>query len=470
MSIAGKIIDNKPLAAARKTLSLRPGVLISLVLVILAAIAALVLVQGMDWQNADVEHSHDVRNQARELTAALSEAQASERAYVLTGDEVYIEPYRRATAAVETRLATLTALTRDSTAQSAQVASIAGASQLALAELERTLELVRNGRAVEARTLVQLGPQVQLLGNLRRSLEEFINQESQTLFTQNQRVDVWRRWLVGAIVCSLAAAVLLAYVLFSRTQQQVSALAQTRSALQTENEVLDARVRERTQELEEARQHAENERQRVEALLQDASHRIGNSLATVSSLLGLQLLRSNSDDVRLALESARSRVHAIAAAHRRLRLGHDMETASTDDFLQAVLEDLASTISSADNIALSGNIAPIVISARDATTLGILLSELVTNAIKHAFPERSGGVIEVELGRLDGVPTLTVSDDGHGPSSSANPGEGGLGSVIIKQLASQFGGTPSYEARPEGGLKVCIPLPGLDGKKTSRTN
>jgi two-component sensor histidine kinase/CHASE3 domain sensor protein len=470
MSIASKIIDNEPLAAARKTLSLRPGVLISLVLVILAAIAALVLVQGMDWQNADVEHSHDVRNQARELTAALSEAQASERAYVLTGDEVYIEPYRRATAAVETRLATLTALTRDSTAQSAQVASIAGASQLALAELERTLELVRNGRAVEARTLVQSGPQVQLLGNLRRSLEEFINQESQTLFTQNQRVDVWRRWLVGAIVVSLAAAVLLAYVLFSRTQQQVSALAQTRSALQTENEVLDARVRERTQELEEARQHAENERQRVEALLQDASHRIGNSLATVSSLLGLQLLRSNSDDVRLALESARSRVHAIAAAHRRLRLGHDMETASTDDFLQAVLEDLASTISSADNIALSGNIAPIVVSARDATTLGILLSELVTNAIKHAFPERSGGVIEVELGRLDGVPTLIVSDDGHGPSSSTSPGEGGLGSVIIKQLASQFGGTPSYGARPEGGLKVCIPLPGLDGKKTSRTN
>jgi two-component sensor histidine kinase/CHASE3 domain sensor protein len=470
MSIAGKIIDNEPLAAARKTLSLRPGVLISLVLVILAAIAALVLVQGMDWQNADVEHSHDVRNQARELTAALSEAQASERAYVLTGDEVYIEPYRRATAAVETRLATLTALTRDSTAQSAQVASIAGASQLALAELERTLELVRNGRAVEARTLVQSGPQVQLLGDLRRSLEEFINQESQTLFTQNQRVDVWRRWLVGAIVISLAAAVLLAYVLFSRTQQQVSALAQTRSALQTENEVLDARVRERTQELEEARQHAENERQRVEALLQDASHRIGNSLATVSSLLGLQLLRSNSDDVRLALESARSRVHAIAAAHRRLRLGHDMETASTDDFLQAVLEDLASTISSADNIALSGNIAPIVISARDATTLGILLSELVTNAIKHAFPERSGGVIEVQLGRLDGVPTLIVSDDGHGPSLSTSPGEGGLGSVIIKQLASQFGGTPSYEARPEGGLKVCIPLPGLDGKKTSRTS
>jgi two-component sensor histidine kinase/CHASE3 domain sensor protein len=470
MSIAGKIIDNEPLAAARKTLSLRPGVLISLVLVILAAIAALVLVQGMDWQNADVEHSHDVRNQARELTAALSEAQASERAYVLTGDEVYIEPYRRATAAVETRLATLTALTRDSTAQSAQVTSIAGASQLALAELERTLELVRNGRAVERRTLVQSGPQVQLLGDLRRSLEEFINQESQTLFTQNQRVDVWRRWLVGAIVVSLAAAVLLAYVLFSRTQQQVSALAQTRSALQTENEVLDARVRERTQELEEARQHAENERQRVEALLQDASHRIGNSLATVSSLLGLQLLRSNSDDVRLALESARSRVHAIAAAHRRLRLGHDMETASTDDFLQAVLEDLASTISSADNIALSGNIAPIVISARDATTLGILLSELVTNAIKHAFPERSGGVIEVELGRLDGVPTLIVSDDGHGPSSSTSPGEGGLGSVIIKQLASQFGGTPSYEARPEGGLKVCIPLPGLDGKKTSRTS
>ena len=83
-------------------------------------------------------------------------------------------------------------------------------------------------------------------------------------------------------------------------------------------------MRERTLEAEEARRHAERERERVEALLQDTNHRIGNSLATVSSLLGLQLTRTKSDEVRKALEAAQSRVQAIASGHRRLRLGPDL--------------------------------------------------------------------------------------------------------------------------------------------------
>jgi two-component sensor histidine kinase/CHASE3 domain sensor protein len=464
MSIANKSSSGRMIAINR-ALPFRGGVLLSLILVILAGAAALVLVQGMDRQNADVQHSYEVRNQARELTIALSEAQSSQRGYVLTGDEAYFEPYRRATAAVQTRLATLTALTSDNPAQAASLASMSGAIGTALAELQRTLDLVESGRTAEARQLVQSGSEVELLNELRRTLEQFINEENTILLDRNRAVDQWRRWLVGAIVLSLAAAVLLAYVLFARTQKQVSALSQTRSALLTENELLDNRVRERTQALEEARQHAEHERQRVEALLQETSHRIGNSLATVSSLLGLQLLRSNSKEVQTALESARARVHAIAAAHRRLRLGDDLETASTDDFLDAVLEDLSTTISSSDKIHLSGQIDPITISARDATTLGILLSEIVTNAIKHAFPGGAGGTIEVHFKRVDNVPTLTISDDGVGMPEGGTGDQTGLGSVIIKQLSSQFGGVPHYEARPSGGLSITIPLPGLEGKK-----
>ncbi|WP_108397052.1 sensor histidine kinase [Devosia submarina] len=464
MSIADNSSTRRIIAVDR-ALGSRGGVLLSLVLVILAAIAALVLVQGIDRQNADVAHSYEVRNQARELTIALSEAQSSQRSYVLTGDASYFEPYHRATAAVQTRLASLMALTNDSFEQSRSLASMSGTIGAALAELQRTLDLVESGDLQEARRRVQSGSEVQMLNDLRRSLEQFIDQENTVLLDRNKAVNQWGRWLVGAIVLSLAAAVLLAYVLFSRTQQQVSALSQTRSALLSENEVLDKRVRERTQALEEARQHAEHERQRVETLLQDTSHRIGNSLATVSSLLGLQLLRSNSKEVQAALESARARVHAIAAAHRRLRLGQDMETASADDFLDAVLEDLSTTISSSNRISLSGQIDPIVIGARDATTLGILLSELVTNAIKHAFPEGTEGKIEVQLKRVDDVPTLSVWDNGIGLPADHAAGENGLGTVIIRQLSGQFGGVPQFEPRPSGGLLVKIPLPGLDSKK-----
>ena len=467
MSIAQRSDSGTLNDADGRTPPLRVGIWLSLVLVILAAVASLVLVQGIDRQNSDVEHSYDVRNQARELTIALSEAQSSQRGYVLTGDENYFEPYRRATTAVETRLASLLAATAEDQEQARKVTAMAAQIAGAMAELQRTIDLVGTGRADDARRLVQSGNEVALLDDLRRSLEQFIDEENQILYDRNREVDQWRRLLVGAIVLLLAAAVVLGYVLFSRTQKQVSTLAQTRSVLLSENELLDARVRERTQELEEARQHAEHERQRVEALLQDTNHRIGNSLATVSSLLGLQLLRSSSTEVQSALESARARVHAIAAAHRRLRLGHDLETASTDEFLDAVLEDLATTVTSSDKITISGQIDSIVIGARDATTLGILLSELVTNAIKHAFPHRNGGTIEVQLKRVNDVPTLSVRDDGIGlPVQVPGTPENGLGSVIIKQLANQFGGVPRYEGGAKGGLLVLIELPGLDGKKS----
>ena len=62
-----------------------------------------------------------------------------------------------------------------------------------------------------------------------------------------------------------------------------------------------------------------------------------------------------------------------------------------------------------------------------------------------------------------GVPTLRVLDDGVGMTGDQLPGDGGLGSVIIKQLATQFGGEPHYERRSGGGLSVSVSLPGIEG-------
>jgi len=195
--------------------------------------------------------------------------------------------------------------------------------------------------------------------------------------------------------------------------------------------------------------------------LQDTSHRIGNSLATVSSLLALQLMRTRSAEVRTALEAARLRVHAIASAHRRLRLGDDMESASADEFLSAVLEDIAMTQTDSGRIAIEGKIDSIEVSARDATTLGILVGEFVTNALKHGFPDGRSGRVEVALFRDEaGVPTLQVSDNGVGLPEGED--EGGLGSVIIRQLSGQFGGEPIYVSAPGEGVTITVSLPALD--------
>jgi two-component sensor histidine kinase/CHASE3 domain sensor protein len=434
----------------------------SLALVLLAAVAALVLVQGINRQIDDVLHTYEVRNQARELNAVLSEAESSQRGYLLTGDESYLEPYRRSAATIGTRLLSLTAITQDDPQQGARVRSIASEIVAKTEEMARSIELVDAQRSGEARSLIETGEGERLMDSLRDTLERFISEENQKLFERNQRIEQSRRGLVGSIIVALAGAVLLAYALFIRAQREVRALARSKDQLRSENEVLEAHVLDRTQALEDARAHAERERHRVEALLQDANHRIGNSLATVSSLLGLQLLRSTSEEVRAALEAARSRVHAIASAHRRLRLGEDLESVRADEFLEAVIEDIALTATDAKAVALVGQFDPIILGARDATTIGILVGELVTNAYKHGFAEGQGGTIAVSLRRDGaGIPVLGVVDDGKGPPQGQELGEGGLGSVIVKQLAQQFGGSPHYERGARGGLSVYVPFPAI---------
>lgn len=462
MTLAGGF-TNQEGAASRRRVAHRLVVLVSLALVMLAAIAALVLVEGINRQLRDVLQTYEVRNQARELTIALSEAESSQRGYLLTREDSYLEPYRRSAAGIGTRLLSLTALTQDDALQAARIRSIAAEIVAKTDEMARMVELVEGQRVSEARSLIETGEGERLMDSVRSTLEQFIDEENEKLIERNRSIDQSRVSLVVALIAALLGAVLLAYVLFVRTQRQVSALARSKDLLASENEVLEAHVRDRTRALEEARAHAEDERQRVETLLQDANHRIGNSLATVSSLLGLQLLRSKSDEVRIALEAARSRVHAVASAHRRLRLGDDLETASADEFLDAVLEDIAVTAADAKAVAIEGQFDPIVVGARDATTLGILVGELVTNALKHAFPDGRSGTVAVSLKRDgDGVPVLSVVDDGVGLAEGEDSGEGGLGSVIVRQLSSQFGGEPHYDRRADGGLAVTVRLPGIE--------
>ncbi|MHA6297266.1 sensor histidine kinase [Devosia sp. CAU 1758] len=442
----------------------RLAIWVSLGLICLAAISALMLMQGIDRQLRDINQTYAVRNAARELTHALSQAEASQRGYLLTADAQFLQPYREAVSSLDRRVAALMEMTADDPEQGARVASITGDITSKMAEMNRTVELVTSQRSDEAQTLTETGMGARLMAEVSETLEDFIAEEDIKLARRNQGIDQTRTGLVAALMGALAAAVLLASALLMRTQKQVSALAQRHRGLLTQNEALEAEVAERTRDIEEARAHAERERQRVEALLQDTNHRIGNSLATVSSLLALQMMRSTSEPVRDALEAARLRVHAVASAHRRLRLGDDLETASADEFLSAVLEDIAETHAEARRITVRGDLSAIEVSARDATTLGILVGELVTNALKYAFPgDRKGEIVVMLRRNQDGVPQLIVRDDGVGMTEDEAATEQGLGSVIIRQLSEQFGGQPAYGVSEGGGLEVTILLPQLRG-------
>jgi two-component sensor histidine kinase len=295
------------------------------------------------------------------------------------------------------------------------------------------------------------------------SLRDFIAEEDASLLARNDSVAGLRAWLSLAILAALAGAVVLTYALFTRTQRTVGSLYRSASELREQAAELERAVRDRTTELEQARSHAERELERVESLLQETNHRIGNSLATVSSLLGLQMSRTRSDEVRAALEAAQNRVQSIASGHRRLRLGADLETTQLDDFLHAAAEDMQNTFLDGRQVELVASVAPLIVQARDATTIGIIVGELVMNAAKHAFPGERSGRIELSLERgADDVVTLIVADDGEGYSTDGE--ERGLGTMIVRQLVAQFGGEARHESNTPAGTRVVITLPGLASK------
>jgi len=288
----------------------------------------------------------------------------------------------------------------------------------------------------------------------------------------NEHLQDLRNGLTTTALVAIFSTFVLGYAIINRLRYNVRRLHNRQTRLSSENAILEQRVKDRTIALEAARAHAEKERQRVETLLQDASHRIGNSLATVSSLLGLQLQRSRNPQVRTALSSARDRIQTIAAAHRRLRLGADMETASAGEFLNAVVRDVQAGLPAAsrERIRFRTFFEPWNLAARDVTTLGIILGELLTNAVKHAFPKNKNGVITVAFGKMDeDILQLLVEDSGIGCAGFAEntPSEDqGLGQIVISQLSMQFGGKPRFEkVERRGGTRVIIPLPALSADK-----
>jgi len=441
----------------------RLSIILSLVLVLAAAGASLFLVRSVDTQLSDIATTYEVRREARELIQALTDAETGQRGYLITREAKYLEPYELATATLDATYKNLLNLIKNNPDQVAQIEPLAGPIADKRAEMAETIQLVADGKLAEALARTRTGEGEAIMDRIRTTIRSFILAEDSRLVERNAAVQAYRQWLVVAILAALASAATLAYVLFTRTQRQFSSLERVSTALASQNEELEAHVRERTAEAEEARAHAERERARVEALLQDTNHRIGNSLATVSSLLGLQVSRTRSEEVRMALDAAQARVHAIASSHRRLRLGADLETISADEFLDSVLDDLKTTHAVGRNVAFEGQFAPVTISARDATTIGIVLGELITNALKHAFAPDQPGTIWAKFSRNpDGVAVLAVEDDGRGLSEEGAKSESGLGAMIVKQLARQFGGEPKYEPREGGGTRVSVTLPDLD--------
>jgi two-component sensor histidine kinase len=192
----------------------------------------------------------------------------------------------------------------------------------------------------------------------------------------------------------------------------------------------------------EAEVHASRDRYAAlaaerEVLLREVNHRVGNSLQIIASLLHLQANSSEQDDVKAALTNAMGRVAAVAQVHRRLYTSQDLKSVLLNQYLDALLEDLRRSAEGNRMSRLTLKSEPIEIDPDRAVAIGIIVNELVMNAVKYAYPD-GAGPIHVDLRAQGDDLVLSIADDGVGLNVKTDPRSTGMGQRIVTAMASKL--------------------------------
>jgi two-component sensor histidine kinase len=197
-------------------------------------------------------------------------------------------------------------------------------------------------------------------------------------------------------------------------------------------------------------------RERSNVLFRELQHRVANNLQFVAAALMRRRKLLKSDPVCAeALESAQARLETMSRVHRRL---HD--PTSLDQPLQSYLEALCTDLINASdtpNLRLTVESPPIVLTLNSLMSMSLIVAELVTNSLKHAFRDRADGIIAVKISGGRGVYTLSVADDGPGlPKDFATRAKSSLGQGILLSLAGQLHGKLSFASGPGTVAKLVF--------------
>ena len=203
--------------------------------------------------------------------------------------------------------------------------------------------------------------------------------------------------------------------------------------------------------MEKADQEIRIGKERAEVLLAEVNHRVANSLALVAALIRLQVSSSKNDDVKEALAETQARITAIAGMHRSLYTSDDVRQVEMDKYLGTLVREVQGTVNDEQGPNIKLDADPMSLASDRAVSVGMIVTELLTNALKYAYPAGSEGEVRVLLRRQgDGKAMLAVEDDGVGWKEGDVPKGTGLGSRIVKSMASTLGSAIHYVPKPSG--------------------
>ncbi len=202
--------------------------------------------------------------------------------------------------------------------------------------------------------------------------------------------------------------------------------------------------------LELARKNSENQ-----LMLEELQHRVRNSLQLTLSLLRLQERElDGTEDAREILSAARRRVEAMAWVHDQLGTAQRFGTVEVVSYLRSLIDRLGRAFTEPNcHLSMSTSLAGLVVSAEQGVALGLLVTELVSNAVRHGFPEGRSGDVRVCLEEQEGRLLLEIGDNGVGLPT---PLEQGIGLRIAHSVAERLNGTLTLGGSPGTTFRLCF--------------
>jgi light-regulated signal transduction histidine kinase (bacteriophytochrome) len=191
-------------------------------------------------------------------------------------------------------------------------------------------------------------------------------------------------------------------------------------------------------------------------LMREVHHRVQNSLQLVNSMLYLQERDSGSDEVRTQFELARQRLTAVAMVHRRLWRADKVGDVRLDTFTAELVEELSGVWDPRWREAIVQEVEPITLSTDKSVLVGLVVTELLTNAVKYAYAGQPGPLLIEGALRSDGRLELVIADRGEGVA--AQNSRQSFGSRLVQTLVAQLGGTLD-RADNAPGLRVVLAFP-----------
>lgn len=198
-------------------------------------------------------------------------------------------------------------------------------------------------------------------------------------------------------------------------------------------------------------------------LLKEVQHRVKNTMMTMGSLLSLQAATLQAPEAVAAINDARSRFHSMEVLYDQLYRTDGTAEGSVREYVESLVHTVIDLFPGGEAVRVTTEIDEFNLGMRQLSTVGMILNELVTNAMKYAFRGRDDGHFSVRVHRQGELVRAVVQDNGPGLSQEFNEeAGGGFGIDMVKALTEQLGGTLRLENN--GGMRAVLDFkPGLGG-------